>query len=1132
VPHHIGIDFAVARLSYTLPTGAYDMKQSLTTRGMRARRGVLALLLALTAMALGLVSSSADVTVTNRPASEGRPITPAGSLVMDLTTRQPAIGAMPVAFVRSPDRTGPGGGGRYLVAVNSGYGIQFNAATNRAQQSLAVIDLNTRPAPAVVQNIYFPTPQSANVGAAFSTRADAEGSFALYVSGGFENKVWMFRLRPGAGAPLSPASTGPDTKLEAPSIDVDGFAAVPASSRYNSGRAPIYPVGLAVSEDGDTLFVANNLGDSLGIIHDLHGAKRLERIDLAGQQRKSQARGGARDLNGASAVAVNNEGASDASGRDDEHFVYPYAVVALRISPAHGGGRDPYAGLPSGAASKVYVSCWNDASVAVIDFAGGGRRVSYVPVGRHPTAMLSDDNASRLYVVNSNADSVSVINTAIDREVERINLRLSESLPIGSSPEGLALGGDGRTLYVANAHSNSVAVVQLSDVARGAEEEDKKTRDARLPSGSRSTVRGFIPVGQYPSAIAFAGGRVFVGNGKGTGFGNSSLVVDNSGRAPNAPNDRFPAGTGRGGGQGGQYSVSLVAGNLSVLPEPDERELARYTQAVMRNNGLVGAARAQLFGGRSPIKHVIYVIKENRTYDQVFGDLESSGDGTRADGDPALAIFGASEAARTQSGAAQNVTPNLRALALRFGLFDRFFVNAEASPDGHNWSTAAFSTDYLDKAFRWHYSGRGRTYDFEGFNRLPNLGPRKDTPQVFGAGAGADEIAAYMRRYVPYLSGARDVTEPETLYLWDAAARAGLTYRNYGEFVGTLSEADVATFTKNREKSYPDITETVSVFPTKRSLEGHYSQTYRNFDLATPDAFTIESYRAARASGGQADPFISPSNADAKLRGYSRLSAWLAEFRGYVSAREAGREGEELPNLSIIRLPNDHTNGVAAGRPTPQFYVADNDYALGRMVEAVSSSPYWKDTAIFVVEDDAQDGPDHVDCHRSVALVISAYNRPGALVHEFHSTVSLIRTLEMLLSLQPMNLLDATATPIDIFRREADLRPFKAQLPEVALDNLSTPNARDAASLYWMRRMAEQDIAHADMADPRVLNEAIWFSARGASSHMPESARLPAFDAMRVGLRADVEGEDDEADARKAEVARRVARTKHRRATD
>jgi YVTN family beta-propeller protein len=1079
-----------------------------------ARRAACALFIALAATALGLVNSSADVNIRNSPASGGRPITPAGSLVMDLKTKRPAVGSLPVNFVRSPDRVGPGGRGRYLVAVNSGYGVQFDAKTNKGQQSLAVIDLNARP-PVVVQNVYFPAPQSANVGAAFSPRAHQDGSYTLYVSGGFENKVWRFDFLPGADSPVRPHSDGPDTKVTAPFIDVSGFATARPDPRYNSGAAPVYPTGLALAPDGETLYVANNLGDSLGIVRNLGGGPpALERIDLLGA-RPPQMR-------------VEPPPLPAAEGGPGS-LVYPYGVVALPV-PQTRGRREPYARLPAGSASKVYVSCWNDASVAVIDFASGGRRVSYVPVGRHPTAMTLNPTATRLYVVNSNADSVSVIDTGTDREVERIDVRLAEAAPIGSSPEGLALSDDACTLYVANAHSNSIAVVKLSDAARGAaarrgarrraadEEDEAESVDER-----RSLVRGFIPAGQYPSAVAVAGSTIFVGNGKGTGFTNSSMVVDNSGRAPNAPNERFPAGTGH-GDHGGQYSVSLVAGNLSIVREPSERELARYTQAVMRNNGLVGAARRALFGGRSPIKHVVYVIKENRTYDQVFGDIPASGDGTRADGDSSLAIFGAGEAARTQRGAAQNVTPNHHSLALLFGLFDRFFVNAEASPDGHNWSTAAFSTDFVDKGYRWGYSDRGRTYDYEGFNRLPNIWPRRGGPSAFDAGSDAEDIADFMRRFVPYLNGARDAAEPETLYLWDAAARAGLTYRNYGEFVATISESDVASLTSNKSKTYPDTSKTVSAFPTKKSLEGRHSPTFRNFDMATPDAVTPESYRAARESGGQVDPLVSLSNPDARLRGYSRAAEWLEEFRGFVAARETGR-GDPMPNFSMVRLPNDHTSGVSVNRPTPQFYVAENDYALGRIVEAVSNSPYWKDTAIFVVEDDAQDGPDHVDCHRSVALVISAYNRPGALVHEFHNTVSFIRTMELLLGMEPMNLLDATATPVDIFRREPDLRPFKAVLPDLALDNLLTPPARDAATLDWMRRTAEQDIEHADMADPRVLNEAIWFSARGAASPMPEPARLPVFDAMRLGLRAEAEDEEedeeDEERARRVEVARK-----------
>ncbi len=631
-------------------------------------------------------------------------------------------------------------------------------------------------------------------------------------------------------------------------------------------------------------------------------------------------------------------------------------------------------------------------------------------------------------------------------------MRLSETVPEGNSPEALALSGD--DLYVANAHSNSVAVVELSGRSRG-EESDGKRRSGDTESeavsprrpvaqspglpAERSTVRGFIPTGQYPSAIAVVGKTIFVGNGKGTGVENSSLVVNNSGRVPNAPNERFPEGGGR--RQGGQYSGSIVVGNISAIDTPDDPALARYTQQVMRNNGLLGAARTRLFSGRSPIKHVIYIIKENRTYDQVFGDVAASGDGMKADGDPSLAIFGAGEAAARPDGKRQNISPNHRALALRFGLLDRFFVNSEASPDGHNWSTAAFSTDYVDKAFRWQYSRRGRTYDYEGFNRLPNYQFVRGAPPLFGPDVKTEDVADFLRKHIPYLQGYRDVAEPESLYLWDAAARAGLTYRNYGEFLATLSEADIRELKENRDKTYPDITPTVSAFPTKKSLEGRFNTQFRNFDMATPDAMTVDSYRAARENS--ADPLISSSHSDARFRGNSRLGVWLEEFRAFAAERAAGT-GDRLPNLSVLRLSNDHTDGLAARKPTPQFYVADNDYALGLLVEAVSNSPYWKDTCIAVVEDDAQDGPDHVDAHRSVALLISAYNRPGVLVHEFHNTVSLIRTIELLLGIEPMNQLDATATPIDIFRNEPDLRPYKVLLPDVALDNLLTPPARDA----------------------------------------------------------------------------------------
>jgi hypothetical protein len=257
----------------------------------------------------------------------------------------------------------------------------------------------------------------------------------------------------------------------------------------------------------------------------------------------------------------------------------------------------------------------------------------------------------------------------------------------------------------------------------------------------------------------------------------------------------------------GAYSVSLMRGSVRRLAVPDRGALAALTSRVLTANGLVDPPVDRLFPGPSPITHVIYVIKENRSYDQVLGDLAASGDGTPADGDPKLAIFGVSETARHRGGPPQRISPNYRALALRFGLFDRFFVNSEASPDGHNWSTAAFSSDYVDKAFRWEYSGRGRSYDYEGFNRVHDF---QAAPPSLRLPATAESMGTFMKRFVPYLNGWRDVAEPDSLYLWDAADRAGVSHRNYGEFIGTISADDVAAVNRRKERTYPDLSATVA----------------------------------------------------------------------------------------------------------------------------------------------------------------------------------------------------------------------------------------------------------------------------------------------------------------------------------
>jgi hypothetical protein len=520
----------------------------------------------------------------------------------------------------------------------------------------------------------------------------------------------------------------------------------------------------------------------------------------------------------------------------------------------------------------------------------------------------------------------------------------------------------------------------------------------------------------------------------------------------------------------------------------------------------MGFAPAKLFAGSSPIKHVIYIIKENRTYDQVFGDVKSSGDGQAADGEPSLAIFGSGITAQRPDGTRQSVTPNHHALARRFGLFDRFFVNSEASPDGHNWATAAFSTDYVDKAFRWNYSDRGRTYDFEGYNRLPDYEPPGDLQVDKFKGDALAALTDLLETHLPYHQGFTDLGEPKTLYLWDAAARAGLAYRNYGEFITVISAKDVEAAGQKRKKTYPDISNAVRAIPNKESLQNHGSASFRSFDVTAPDSMTVDCYKAALDPSAAYDPAVTRDNANAGCRGNSRFGEWLAEFQGFVKDREAGR-ADSMPALTVMRFPNDHTTGMKDNFPTPQFMVADNDYAVGRLVETVSSSPYWKDTAIFIVEDDAQAGPDHVDSHRSVALAISAYNKPGALIHKFHSTVSMIRTIELLLGIAPMNQLDASAIPMDIFQETPDLTPYKAVLPVIAADNLMTHKPKDKAAAEWMKKSDRQNFAHADMADPKVLNAIIWFACTGSGSSLPQSARLPAYEAMRLGV---VNLDDDE----------------------
>lgn len=590
----------------------------------------------------------------------------------------------------------------------------------------------------------------------------------------------------------------------------------------------------------------------------------------------------------------------------------------------------------------LYVALENAKALSVIDTASL-KEVSRVEVGAHPSAMALSNDGKNLFVANTNANTVSIVDTASNKVSTTLNLEPYAGAPAGSMPTALAVSPDNKTLYVTLGGENAVAVVDLS-------------------SGK---VSGRIPTAWFPSAIALSkdGTFLFAANMKGLGAG---------------PNPQGPIPDKRNPSE--QYIAAMARGTISVIPTPDTKTLAMYSAKVAANNGLENTkgvlARAASStphaipfraGDPSPIKHVIYVIKENRTYDQLYGSL------TEGNGEPSLELFG------------QDVTPNQHALALEFGLFDNFYADAEVSADGHNWTMGAIATQYTQRNWMANYSPRGRAYDFE-----------------MGSTASA----------------------PASGYLFDHAKRAGLDYRSYGEFNDFTSAA-------------PNVKPT----PFATALEGRMSATFPGYDMNISDQV--------------------------------RFEAWKKEFDEYVT-------NGKLPQLSVVRLPRDHTNGTRVGSPIPAAYVADNDLALGKLVEAVSNSVYWKDTAIFVLEDDAQNGADHVDAHRMPALAISAYSKRNVRDHSMYSTSSMLRTMELILGLSPMTQFDAAATPmIAAFQDTPNLAPYKSIVPKQPLD---TPNT---ILSYKAKLSNGLNLAKADAVDERVFNDIIWHAVKGDNTPMP-----------------------------------------------
>jgi DNA-binding beta-propeller fold protein YncE len=655
----------------------------------------------------------------------------------------------------------------------------------------------------------------------------------------------------------------------------------------------------------------------------------------------------------------------------DGRFVYAVHVLgeALTMLDLRSGlvrktvdvGAEPYTCLVSPDGKTVFVSVWGGAKLLMFDAATLEKR-GEVAVGEHPNALALSKDAARLFVACANTNSVWVVDVAAKSAKEQISVALFPDAPPGATPNGLGLSPDGRTLLVANADNNAVAVVNVSDAAR-------------------SEVQGFIPTGWYPTAAQFSrdGSQIYVLSGKGL-----TSEANPRGGHPGIP------------GAEGQYSGSMLEGSLSILRTPDKTELQAMTRTVysltpFTSATILAPASAPLgspiprkVGDPSPIKHVFYIIRENRTYDQILGDLE------RGNGDPSLCLFG------------EDVTPNAHAIAREFVVLDNFYVDAEVSYDGHAYSTGAYATDFVEKIWPTNYGGRGARYMSEGGGAMRN---------AYG-----------------------NVAAPLNGYIWDACRRANVSVRSYGEFAMRGPEPE-------GEKD----SGVGTVMATVPGLKGLVHPNFMPFDLQIPDN--------------------------------KRVDVWLEEFKQF-------EQSGGLPRLNIIRLGNDHTAGTRARYPTPRAMIAENDLALGRVVEAISNSPFWKESAILVLEDDAQAGPDHVDTHRSVALLASPFIKRGSLDSTLYDTAAMLRTIELILGLPPMSNLDAGATPMyAAFQPAPVLTPYKIRPARIDLQEKNAANAWGAAA------SAAMYLAEADLAPEQALNEIIWKSVKGPLSVMPPPVR-------------------------------------------
>jgi DNA-binding beta-propeller fold protein YncE len=738
-----------------------------------------------------------------------------------------------------------------------------------------------------------------------------------------------------------------------------------------------YPAGIAVISDGghDKLLIANNLSDNVALLDPATG-KVLETFDL--------------------------------STSDLVPSSFPYTCVATR------DGR------------RAWCSLWNASRVAELDLTSGkvARWIKLrqpedpLAPGSHPTAMLLSPDERTLFVALSNIDEVAAVSTDTGSPLRFLRTSIARQYKFGgTSPSALTQSSDGKRLFVADASLNAIKVLDLP--AMGA------FRNVPV-SNPIDPVLGFIPTDWYPSALAVQGDDLIIATAKGEGAGPNKVMGKTVYETKHKEHPYIP---------------TLLRGSIARLNIPSTIEkLPQLMQIVEHDNLLQSDPGTITFAsGQNPIKHVIYILKENRTFDQILGDLKVG------DADPALNMYGA------------DITPNEHKLALQFGVLDNFYDSGEVSGDGHVWSTAAITSDYNEKTWQIAYRGKERTYDFQG--------------QV------AEEY--------PLEHNQPDVDDPSTGFLWDNLARNHVSFRDYGEYVNAqwCNEKRKAASPKQGTPSGqqatcprtelhqgdalpPNVGDPHSgsspwpwsvplfsgVKPTKAVLRDHYDPLYPDFNTDYPDQL--------------------------------RADEFLNEFGAYVRAREA-HEGLdfEMPSFVLLYLPDDHTGGTRPDKPRPAASVADNDLALGRVVDAVSHSPYWDDTAILVLEDDAQDGADHVDAHRSIAFVVSKYS-PGAsaqpyVEHRFYTTVNMIHTLEMLLGLPPMNQNDAYAPVMSqMFSGQGDQPAYKADYRNLKNGLIYERNRREAPGAQISSKM---DFSHPDAAGAARLNQVLWRDQKGTT---------------------------------------------------